>query len=267
MRGIMEGKEILERIGQSDMVLVGLGEEFDDTKRLRENPLYQQGADMLRREGIRWLLPAWNAYCSSKLDTDVVAPALEKLAELLEGRNFYVVSVSTNDVVAEVLGRSGRLVSPCGGALVKQCGKGCGSELIPVAPEEKSALELVFAELYGGHFPANGFPGLGSCAQCGSPMVLNNVYAENYDEKGYLDQWSFYTKWLTGTLNRRLVLLELGVGMRFPSVVRWAFERIATYQDKAFLCRVDGKLYQLPEKFTSKGASISKNAIDWLREL
>ena len=62
--------------------------------------------------------------------------------------------------------------------------------------------------------------------------MLNNVYAENYDESGYLDQWGHYRKWLQGTLNRRLFVLELGVGMRFPSVVRWPFEKVAFFNQK-----------------------------------
>ena len=98
-------------------------------------------------------------------------------------------------------------------------------------------------------------------------MVLNNVYAQHYDEQGYLEQWSIYTKWLQGTLNRRLVILELGVGMQFPSVIRWPFEKIAFFNQKAFFLRVHESLYQLDEKLSGKGCGISQNAIDWLSQL
>ena len=86
-------------------------------------------------------------------------------------------------------------------------------------------------------------------------------------EAGYLEQWRLYTKWLQGTLNHKLFVLELGVGMRFPSVIRWPFEKVAFFNQKAYLCRVHEKLYQLTKELAEKGCGISKNAIDWLGEL
>ena len=61
---------------------------------------------------------------------------------------------------------------------------------------------------------------------------INNVYAENYNENGYLSDWQIYTKWLQGTLNKKVLILELGVGLVFPSVIRWPFEKIAFYNQK-----------------------------------
>ena len=40
------------------------------------------------------------------------------------------------------------------------------------------------------------------------------------------DSWETYTKWLQGTLNRNLVILELGVGMELPQLIRFPFERL-----------------------------------------
>ena len=98
-------------------------------------------------------------------------------------------------------------------------------------------------------------------------MILNNIYAENYNEMGYLEQWKLYTKWLQGTLNRRVVILELGVGMKFPTVIRFPFEKIAFFNQKAEFYRIHEKLYQLTEDLKGKGQGISQNAIDCLRNL
>ena len=106
---------------------------------------------------------------------------------------------------------------------------------------------------------------LGNCPSCGKPLIFNNIYAEKYDENGYLSQWQLYTKWLQGTLNRRILILELGVGMKFPSVIRWPFEKIAFFNNKASFYRVNETLYQMSEELKDKGISIAKNSIDWLR--
>ena len=43
------------------------------------------------------------------------------------------------------------------------------------------------------------------------------------------DSWETYTKWLQGTLNRNLVILELGVGMELPQLIRFPFEKVAYF--------------------------------------
>ena len=151
---------------------------------------------------------------------------------------------------------------------MKQCSEGCEGELYPVIPEDRAVLNAFFEKLYPGQADVVGdVPSLSRCSQCGSNMVLNNVYGGHYNEKGYLEDWAKYTRWLQGTLNRSLFILELGVRMDFPSVIRWPFEKIVRYNQRAFLCRVSEDLYQLPEDLSTKGVGISKNTIDWLREL
>ena len=262
----MENGEVLERIRQADMVLVGLGEEFDDIKRLRDNTAYQSGRQMLFDAGYEWLVPAWSEYCSGKLE-DVINPALENLLKLLDGKNYFVVSVSTNSAIEQVTDREERLVKPCGGVLEKQCAGGCEGELLPLTEKDMEKLNAYFYELYESKFTRDRIPELGRCSKCGGLMVFNNIFAESYNESGYLGRWQRYIKWLQGTLNRRLFLLELGVGLQFPTVVRWPFEKIVTYNEKAYLCRIHEKLYHLPKEISSKGCGISKNAIDWLRQL
>ncbi len=68
-------------------------------------------------------------------------------------------------------------------------------------------------------------------------------------------------------MNRRIVILELGVGMRFPTVIRWPFEKVAFFNQKAWFYRINEKLYQLTKELDEKGCGIAQNAIDWLEQL
>lgn len=262
----MEAGDILEQIRQADMVLVGLGEEFDEEQRLREDAVYLRGSEKLHHAGCPWIIPAWNEYCTARHGEDTVASAIKKLMNILEHKNFFIVSTSTNSAIARSVGGEDRLVTPCGGAFKKQCGKNCGSEPMPVSENDREILKKIFGELYQDRVIEE-IPKLGRCAECGSDMVLNNIFAENYNERGYLDNWQLYTKWLQGTLNRKLLVLELGVGMKYPSVIRWPFEKVVVYNQKAFLCRINEKIYQLPQEISTKGCGISQNAIAWLGQL
>ena len=212
----MGAEKFREQFAQAELVLVGLGEEFDAACQLKEVDEFVRGRQFLQDEGKAWLVPAWGEYCADRLGANVIRPVLEKLMSLLDGRNYFVVSVSTHSAIASVMEGNGRLVMPCGNVLAKQCGNGCAGEIFPITAEDKSWLDAFFQKLWEGHVDLEDVSGLGSCGQCGHPMVLNNVYADNYDENGYLETWQRYTKWLQGTLNHKLLLLELGVSLGFP---------------------------------------------------
>lgn len=262
----METEEILAEIKCADMVLIGLGEDFDDVMRLRDCPEYLRGKELLQEAGCHWLIPAWNEHCSARLE-DVISPVLKKLADILKDKNYFVISTATDSRIARAPWKKERLVMPCGTAGRKQCISDCDHMTEDVTVEERERMTSFFEELSAGHVPAGGIAELARCRQCGAAMVLNNIYAVTYNEQSYMEQWQLYTKWLQGTLNRRLLVLELGVGMRFPSVIRWPFEKIAYFNHKAVFIRVNEKLYQMTEELSGKGWAIPKNAIAWLERL
>ncbi len=108
---------------------------------------------------------------------------------------------------------------------------------------------------------------LGRCPYCGAGMVLNVVQAAHYDERGYLSDWQRYTKWLQGSVNRKILVLELGVGMKYPGMIRMPFERVTFLNQKAKMYRIHENLYQVPENLGEKGVGIAENTIDWLNNL
>lgn len=264
--------DILQKISEAEMILIGVGEEFDDSRALKKEEGYKAERESLLYSKLSFLLPAYQKLCRERIGSQVYE-VLCGLAKLVADKNYFVVATSTNDVVEQVSWREGRLVTPCGGSRSKQCTCGCEEGLVPVENEDTEIIKGFFNKEFkaaGEELPRewdyDALP-LGRCPKCNAPLVLNNIYAENYDEKGYLKQWELYTRWLQGTLNKRLLILELGVGMQFPSVIRWPFEKIAYFNQKAEFYRVNEKLYQLSEDLKEKGTSISENAIDWLRFL
>ncbi len=185
-----------------EMVLVGIGEEFED------NPN---------------ALTAYN-----------------KLAEILEDKNYFVVSLCMDDVIFSSNLRSDRIVTPLGGKRSKQCLDACENALYDISETK--------------------------CPICGKELVFNNILCENYVEEGYLPMWDKHKKWLVGTLNKSLLTLELGASMKFPQIVRWPFERIAFLNNKAFFVRINEKLPQLSVELKDKGESIKSNSVDWILE-
>lgn len=268
---------------EADMILIGLGEDFNDIKRLQKDEPYQEGKKALLENDLQWLVPAWEAFCSSKLE-DIITPALEKLSAVFGKKNYFVIATATDGRVAEHNWKNGWMVMPCGYPTRKQCAEKCekqietedaaaqsaelgATQLYQLTTENEETLKHYFEELYAGNFYIPGDFNLGKCPDCGANLILNTVYSPNYAEIGYMDQWNLYKKWLTGTINKKLVLLELGVGLQFPSVIRWPFEKMAYYNQKSTLVRVNEKLYQLTDNLEGRGVSVPENAVEWLLNL
>ena len=262
----MDRNELIAQIDNADMVLVGLGEDFDNLALLKSDDNYMRGCMKLQERNMHSFLPAWAIYCTQKNGYTNVTEALHRLLELLKDKNYFVITVSTNHMIADVPWKYDRLVMPCGSDKKKQCSDGCGN-VVSVDDNDIRNLEQFFDALYNEDEHVDLSTLLGTCSLCGQPMELNNIYTEHYNESGYLEKWSLYMKWLQGTVNRKLLILELGVGLELPSVIRWPFEKVAFYNQKSYFCRVHEKLYHLTAELNGKGCGISKNAIEWLRGL
>ena len=71
-------------------------------------------------------------------------------------------------------------------------------------------------------------------------------------------QWELYTKWIMATMNRQTCILELGVSLSQPTMIRWPFEKMASLNNKSDFVRVNAKLPFLPESLAGKGMAVSK---------
>ncbi len=239
-------KEILQKIEEAEYVLIGLGQEFDMENLLEANPEYGKVREQLQKNNAVWLLP----YVEKQLREqqfpkieEEIRQGLNNLASVLEKKSYFVVSSSTSPIPAQIpwkkmLLKKERYVSPCGDFRKKQCPDGCEEGITEVTETDRENLRHCYEELCSGKFLA---PNLGKCPKCEKNMILNNVYAVKYDEKGYLENWTTYQTWLQNTLNHKMVLLEIGEGNRFPSIIKNPFQRIALFQQKADLYCIDGE--------------------------
>lgn len=251
-------KVIKEEIDKAELVLVGIGEEWQVSidemlanKRFCE--MYQKLETKSRLgEGLPFLMKwYYGREIPKRLET-----AYNNLRKLLEGKNYFIVSTAMDAYLSRFQFQENRYVNPCGNFVYLQCDKGCRDELIP-CDECVDDVEKYIEQLCGQD-------DLGFIArhECGEMLVFNNLYAGKYLERGYLDKWDVYMKWLQGTLNRRLVLLELGVGLQFPTVIRWPFEKTVMYNQKAVLFRIHEKLPMLTADIAKRGYSCHKNSVD-----
>lgn len=155
--------DLIERINEADYVLVGIGEEFL-VKDEEDNLIY----------------------------------AYNNLANILNGKNYYIVTLCNDGIIYE-------------------------SEL------DKEKITYPF------------------------------------DESEENKSWDNYLKWLSCTLNRNLLIVELGALLSSPEVIRWPFEKTVMLNNKASMIRINGILPNIPAEISGKAISIKENAYKFMQ--
>lgn len=198
---LFEGLDIMLTFDDAEMFLIGIGDEFEEN----ENAL----------------------------------DAYNKLYNLLEGKNYFIVSLCLDDQIYSSRLDESRIVTPLGGKRKKQCPDACVNELFDNAEQ--------------------------FCPHCGKELIYNNILAENYVEEGYLPQWNKHKLWLTGTLNKKLLVLELGCSMKFPQIIRFPFEKITSINEKSYMIRVNEKLPMIGTEISKRAEGVKQSSVEWLK--
>lgn len=226
------GKEIKD----CEMLLIGIGEQVSWEEQVDFNHAYtkEEWASMVQR--------------GRKRKTGLV-DFYNELSDVIANKNYFMITTNVEGAVEESRMNPIRVVAPCGSVNRLQCA--CpGPEGIVKAPTdyyEKS-------ENY-------------RCPTCGRAYVPNIYNKMNYNESGYLKQWNLYNKWLQGTLNKKLLVLELGCGFTMMSLIRMPFEKIVLINQKSKYYRVNDKFPQITAELADRMTSVKENPVDFVQKL
>lgn len=257
-------RELYTRLNEAELVLVGIGESFQyDWSALSEDARYHEiEREINGCEAYNWIIPFLQKMILSQKREDKWQRAYQSLGSLLEAKNYFIISLCMDDYIYEGSLDENRIVTPCGGFRRMQCDHNC-SHLLSDVPQESYNAVLQY---YRKELPLEAMQEP-VCSRCGNKLRFNQLGVTQYAEEGYLDQWNEYTKWLQGTVNKKLCVLELGVGMEYPTVIRFPFEKIVLYNQKAYMYRIHSLLYQLGEEIGGRGCGIRENPVDFLCNL
>lgn len=246
-----EFDHIREEIKDCEKLLIGIGDEWQAEKNPDVEAAYQGLARLIRDKDYFIVTMATDAVIyKSALGSreEYVCSAERKAMELPCGTEVDEKTKNLMDklfpVPEERETLAQRIVAPCGNETWRQCSRGCTKDIWEP-----------------GEIPDD------ICPHCGAPLTGNTVEAQPYIEEGYLPQWNRYMKWLSGTLNKKLLILELGVGFKNPGVVRFAFEKTVFFNQKAKMYRVNQTFAQISEELQGKAVPVAGNSVEWVRAL
>lgn len=256
-----EKKEYLsQKISEAQFVAIAIGTEWDIVleQMIKEKEFIDSFYDYQIEDPYCNTVEYMKTIYTDTYIPDELGEAYHNLYKLVQDKDFFVVSLNSDRYPYHMLHCKNKCVFPCGRYDMLQCDSNCDDELYPINE----------------YFPVNGkanefksFLKTPICTKCGKPLVLNSIHATKYNEKGYVDQWSQYMEWLQKTMNRNLVMLELGVSKQLSEIIRDPFEKNAFYSNKACLIRIHETDSDIPESIYNKGISIPVNSVKFMADL
>mgnify|MGYP003591931664 CR=1 FL=1 len=252
-------RNMYEDINRSDFVLVGIGEEMQfDWNILSDDKRYNEIAEDKNAEAV---IPYFQKYIINRYHNPEIDEAYEALKDLISDKNYFIVSTLIDDIIYSHGFDPGRIVTPCGGYRQLQCSADSTHGLMAVP-------EHYMDEIAGYYNMENGsIPEPLLCDECGALMMMNQIGMDNYAENGYLDRWKGYMEWLRDTVNHSICVIELGEGLRFPTVIRNPFEKIIAYNLKSRFYRVNETLFQISSTIAERSCEIRCNALDFMSDV
>ena len=263
---------IKSKIEEADYILVGCGLGFEKGAYLEEDvykPLAKLGInskdklleELLDDEAASWIHQILVNYYN-KQNT---LKSYSLLNELIKDKNYFVLSMNTSELIMQCGLEQSKIVMPCGNEGMFQCSKSCTHDIHmnqDYVVKFVEQLSVIINDVKSGKSIKEYLP---KCKECSEPLTFNvRANVESYVEEGYLPQWQNYMQWLSRTLNKKLLLIELDVNFTLPSLIRWPFEKNAYLNNKAFLIRVNQEFPQLPEEINGKGISVAMSANEFL---
>lgn len=94
-------------------------------------------------------------------------------------------------------------------------------------------------------------------------MLAASPHEQGVDE----GQWKGYMNWISCTLGKKLVILELGEDFSDPGLMRWPFEKMAMINQRAKLIRVGQSFSQIPKELEDCAVAVPINSENFLKLL
>lgn len=229
-------EEIRCDIEDADKVLIGIGYEWNAI--IEENQEY-----FVQLKNIEDLVAGKDIKIDEKQRGEYIA-AYKRLKELVADKDYYVISLAYDDLIYNVFSEENNVVTPCGGYRLLQCGQHIMTRDEAVINDGKPV-----------------------CPICGGKLSHNNIMNEHYMEESYLPKFEEYKGWLQSTINKKIVILELGADMRFPQVIRFAFDRLVKFNLKSKMYRVNKSICMVDSSAEGRGVAVNCDSMELVRRM
>lgn len=190
-----------------------------------------------------------------------VTPLHRLLLESLSDKKLFVLSTNADAQFVKAGLPDEKIFCTQGDYFHIQCGKGCHDKTY-------DAVEL-FCQMDQARtdckIPSSMVP---KCPVCGGSMDMN-LRKDNFfvQDVAWYEAEERFSNYLSEAINKKLVLLELGVGFNTPTIIRFPFEKLVREHDNISLIRLNLDQAVVPESFGERAVDINADMAESIKDI
>lgn len=160
-------------------------------------------------------------------------PLYKELAKLVEDRNYYVITTNVDAQFAKAGFPEDRVFAVQGDMAEMQCAKGCHQKVYP----NLEAIRTMRANTHDFCVDERFLP---RCPVCHGPINMHLRIDQYFvEDEHWHEMATRYQDFLGKYADRKLFMLELGVGFNTPTIIRFPFRRLARLNPDSTLLRIN----------------------------
>ena len=203
----------------------------------------------------------WSRYIFVNRYQDAPKPIYAALLRLIRDKDYFVLTTNVDHCFQKAGFDKQRLFYTQGDFGLWQCSVPCHRRTYD---NEDAVLQMVERQREM-RIPSELVP---RCPKCGAPMAMNlrsdGTFVEDY---GWHEAASRYVDFLNAHMNKRLLLLELGVGSNTPAIIKYPFWRItAQNPDATYVCVNSGEA-ECPKEIEDRSIVVNADLAEVLEAL
>ena len=196
-----------------------------------------------------------NRYCAP------AKPVYAQLVDLIRNKDYFVLTTNVDHCFQKAGVDMARLFYTQGDYGLWQCSVPCHRRTY----DNEQTVRAMVERQTDMRVPSDLIP---YCPQCGAPMAMNLRSDDTFvEDLGWNEAASRYVDFVQSHMDKKLLLLELGVGNNTPGIIKYPFLRLAAQNPHATYVCINAGEAACPETLATRAILIKADLADVLSAL
>ena len=195
----------------------------------------------------------WSRHIYYNRYVDPPKPVYNRLFDFVKDKNYFVITTNVDHCFQRAGFDKQRLFYTQGDYGLFQCSVPCHDKTY----DNEKIVRRMVSEQKNMKIPAELIP---RCPVCGEPMTVNLRCNDKFvEDDGWRAACRNYEKFLSDNDGKRVLFLELGVGMNTPGIIKFPFRRMTAANKSAMYACINLDYSYCPEELKPRSICISSD--------
>lgn len=221
--------------------------------------MYSAGFYPFEKEEEKWAY--WSRYVYYNRYKSKANKLYKLLFDIMKTKDYFVVTTNVDHQFQLAGFDKSRLYYMQGDFGLFQCSVPCHNKTY----DNEDLIVKMVKEQKNCKIPSELIP---KCPVCGRPMEMNLRADDDFvQDKGWYEHAELYQEFLDKTKNKKLLLIEIGVGYNTPGIIKFPFERMTFLNKNTHLVRINKGYPICPEEIKNKTVLFDEDVAEILLNL